>query len=55
MTFSKALYKDQAVFLMPGSQFDAPGYIRLVIASKEDVMREVMDRLEEFCAARGGL
>jgi tyrosine aminotransferase len=47
--FCKALYREQGLFLMPGSCFDAPGYVRLVIASPADVTREVAVRLRDFC------
>lgn len=47
--FCKALYREQGLFLMPGWCFDAPGYVRLVIASPADVTREVAIRLRDFC------
>lgn len=47
--FCKQLYVKQGLFLMPGSCFDAPGYLRLVIASPDNVMREVISRVGEFC------
>lgn len=47
--FSTALYRDQAVFVLPGMCFDAPGYVRVVIASPAEIMEEVVERLREFC------
>lgn len=52
MAFCRELYAAQGVFLMPGTCFDAPGYVRVVIASPADIMRDVVERLREFCAAR---
>lgn len=48
--FSTALYQEEAVFVLPGLCFDAPGYFRVVIASPEDVMRDMVGRLRAFCA-----
>lgn len=50
VVFSTALYREEAVFVLPGMCFEATGYFRIVIASPEDVMRDVAERLEEFCA-----
>ena len=50
VAFSTALYQEEAVLVLPGSCFDKPGYVRLVMASPAEVMKEVGERLEEFCA-----
>jgi len=55
IAFCKALQLEQNLFLLPGSCFDAPGYVRLVIASPADVMEEVAVRLADFCAKRVGV
>jgi tyrosine aminotransferase len=49
--FSTALYREQAIFVLPGVCFDAPGYLRFVIGSPVDVMEDVGGRLAEFCLA----
>ncbi|KAL7421191.1 hypothetical protein Q5752_004076 [Cryptotrichosporon argae] len=45
-----ALYKEEAVFLMPGALFGTPGYVRIVIGVPQDLMREVGARVARFCA-----
>ncbi len=49
IVFSTALYREEAVFVLPGMCFEAEGYFRVVIASPEEVMRDVAGRLREFC------
>ena len=49
VVFSTALYQEEAVFVLPGMCFDANGYFRVVIASPEGIMRDVANRLREFC------
>ena len=48
--FCAALYREQAVFVLPGVCFEAPGYFRVVLGCPADVMREVVQRIEAFCA-----
>jgi tyrosine aminotransferase len=47
--FCTALYSEQAVFVLPGMCFEAPGYFRVVNAGPEEVMRDVAERLGQFC------
>jgi tyrosine aminotransferase len=47
--FCTALYREEAVFVLPGECFEASGYFRIVLASPADVMGEVGVRLAEFC------
>lgn len=47
--FCAALYREEAVFVLPGCCFEAQGYFRVVLASPADVMREVVERLAAFC------
>ncbi len=49
ITFSTALHREEAVFVLPGMCFEAEGYFRVVIASPEEVMRDVAGRLRQFC------
>lgn len=48
--FCAALYREEAVFVLPGQCFEAGGYFRVVLASPAEVMQEVGARLQEFCA-----
>jgi tyrosine aminotransferase len=48
--FCAALYREEAVFVLPGQCFEATGYFRVVLASPAEVMQEVGLRLAEFCA-----
>ena len=48
--FCAALYREQAVFVLPGQCFEAGGYFRVVLASPAIIMREVGVRMAEFCA-----
>lgn len=47
--FCAALYNEEAVFVLPGMCFSAPGYVRFVLGTPEEVTRDVMTRLEAFC------
>jgi tyrosine aminotransferase len=48
--FCAALYREEAVFVLPGQCFEAAGYFRVVLASPAEIMSEVGVRLAEFCA-----
>lgn len=47
--FCTALYREEAVFVLPGICFNAPGYFRVVLGAPADIMRDVMGRLQDFC------
>jgi tyrosine aminotransferase len=47
--FSTAFYREEAVFVLPGHCFEAGGYFRIVLASPADVMKDVCERLADFC------
>ncbi|KAA8496774.1 Tyrosine aminotransferase [Porphyridium purpureum] len=51
MEFTKALYAEQAVFVLPGQCFEAPGFVRIVFAAPREVLSEAMDRIQQFCEA----
>lgn len=51
--FCTRLYREEAVFVLPGMCFDAPGYFRVVLATPADVTREVGRRLVDFCSRYG--
>ncbi|OCF31343.1 tyrosine aminotransferase [Kwoniella heveanensis CBS 569] len=48
VAFSTALYREEAIFVLPGMCFGAPGYIRVVLATPSDIMGEVMARIQAF-------
>ncbi|WVF65713.1 tyrosine aminotransferase [Kwoniella sp. CBS 6097] len=48
VAFSTALYREEAIFVLPGVCFGAPGYIRLVLATPSDIMNEVISRIQAF-------
>ena len=48
--FCTRLYREEAVFVLPGMCFDAPGHFRVVLATPADVTREVGRRLMDFCS-----
>ncbi|KAJ9458661.1 Tyrosine aminotransferase [Diplonema papillatum] len=47
--FSKALLKEQAVMVLPGSCFQMPKYFRVVYTKPADKLAEAYDRIAEFC------
>nr|XP_031862277.1 tyrosine aminotransferase [Kwoniella shandongensis]KAA5529349.1 tyrosine aminotransferase [Kwoniella shandongensis] len=49
VAFATALYREEAVFALPGICFEAPGYVRLVLGAPADIMSEVAERLRAFC------
>ena len=42
------------VFALPGSCFQAPGFVRLVCCAPVDVMAEAVKRIRAFCERRHG-
>ncbi|WVR09183.1 tyrosine aminotransferase [Kwoniella sp. DSM 27419] len=49
VAFATALYREEAVFVLPGICFGTPGYLRFVLATPSDVMADVVGRLQQFC------
>jgi tyrosine aminotransferase len=47
--FCTALYKEEAVFVLPGLCFEAPGYFRVVLGAPAEITEDVMERLTAFC------
>jgi tyrosine aminotransferase len=47
--FCTAFYREEAVFVLPGMCFNAPGYMRFVLGTPEHVTRDVVERLQGFC------
>ncbi|ORX35525.1 pyridoxal phosphate-dependent transferase [Kockovaella imperatae] len=46
--FSRLLYKEQALFVLPGSCFGAAGYFRISLASTADALDEAVRRIGVF-------
>ena len=45
------LYDQQAVFVLPGVTFNAPGHFRLVLACPEHIVRDLSERFIEYFTA----
>lgn len=48
--FSRALLREQAIMVLPGSCFGAENYFRVVFTKPEEKLREAYSRIAEFCA-----
>lgn len=48
--FSTNLVEEESVFVLPGSVFEMPNYIRIVITSPREILKEACERIHEFCA-----
>lgn len=48
--FSRALLREQAIMVLPGSCFGADNYFRVVFTKPEPKLREAYSRMAEFCA-----
>jgi tyrosine aminotransferase len=49
VTFSSDLLKEENVFVLPGSAFGMPNFIRVVFCSSEPFLQEATDRIAAFC------
>lgn len=49
--FTTALLEDTGVALVPGTAFQAPGFVRLSYAADPKLLEEACDRLQKFCQA----
>eukprot|EP00922_Rhytidocystis_sp_ex-Travisia-forbesii_P018524 GHVS01027505.1.p1 GENE.GHVS01027505.1~~GHVS01027505.1.p1 ORF type:complete len:455 (-),score=16.96 GHVS01027505.1:58-1422(-) len=47
--FAAKLLQEQGVFVLPGQCFRLPGFIRLVLTSPKDKLKEAASRIREFC------
>ncbi|WVQ93359.1 tyrosine aminotransferase [Kwoniella sp. CBS 9459] len=48
VAFSTALYQEEAIFVLPGVCFGAPGYVRVVLGTPSHIMNEVIARIQAF-------
>lgn len=49
--FVQELINEQSVFCLPGSCFDYPNYMRIVLTVPADMIEEACNRISEFCTA----
>lgn len=49
MEFAQALVDEQQVFVLPGSCFTMPNYVRVVLCPPADKLREAAQRIAIFC------
>lgn len=49
--FVQELVNEQSVFCLPGSCFEFPNYVRLVLTVPGDMIEEACSRIAEFCEA----
>jgi tyrosine aminotransferase len=49
ITFSRLLFKEQSVFVLPGQSFNIHNYMRIVICAPQKILCQAFNRIEEFC------
>ncbi len=56
VAWAGALQREEAVLLLPGTAFGAPGRVRLVLCAPRDALADAWDRIDAFAARhhRGG-
>lgn len=47
--FVQELVNEQSVFCLPGSCFEYPGYVRIVLTVPKTMIEEACARMAEFC------
>eukprot|EP00172_Hildenbrandia_rubra_P000205 Plantae.Rhodophyta-Hildenbrandia_rubra.ctg10936.p1 GENE.Plantae.Rhodophyta-Hildenbrandia_rubra.ctg10936~~Plantae.Rhodophyta-Hildenbrandia_rubra.ctg10936.p1 ORF type:complete len:513 (+),score=116.04 Plantae.Rhodophyta-Hildenbrandia_rubra.ctg10936:104-1540(+) len=52
--FVEELYREESVFLLPGSCFGARNFVRVVFCAPKFVLSEAFHRMRAFCARRSG-
>lgn len=50
--FSTKLVEEESVFVLPGRVFEMPNYIRIVITSPREILKEACERINDFCVRR---
>ena len=50
--FSTNLVEEESVFVLPGRVFEMPNYIRIVITSPREILKEACERIHEFCVRK---
>ena len=49
--FVQELVNEQSVFCLPGSCFEYPNYVRIVLTVPREMIEEACSRIAEFCKA----
>lgn len=52
MHFVEELYKEEAVFVLPGQCFQAPNFFRIVFSAPQHILSDACSRIEAFCQRR---
>ena len=52
VAFARALLRDCAVVVLPGTCFGAPGYVRISTAATVDALSEAFRRIEAWALAQ---
>mmetsp|Transcript_36802 Transcript_36802/g.80414 ORF Transcript_36802/g.80414 Transcript_36802/m.80414 type:complete len:381 (-) Transcript_36802:282-1424(-) len=50
--FAKELLKEEAVFVLPGSCFQIPNFVRIVVTPPREVLEDAAQRITAFCKRR---
>lgn len=54
MEFTKALLREESVFVLPGQCFNAPNFVRIVFCAPQYVLSEAFHRIRRFCSRHSG-
>ena len=49
LEFVERLVAEQSVFCLPGKCFEYPNYFRIVLSVPNQLLREALNRIEQFC------
>lgn len=49
MEFMESLIREESVFCLPGSVFESPSWLRLVLTAPPEVTEEACDRIIQYC------
>lgn len=49
--FVQELVNEQSVFCLPGTCFECPNFMRIILTVPGDMMKEACMRMTEFCEA----
>jgi tyrosine aminotransferase len=52
VAFARAVLAEEGVFYLPGQCFEAPGFVRAVLAAPASMLTEAADRTRRFCEQR---
>lgn len=47
--FVETLVTEESVFCLPGSCFEYPGFVRIVLCISLEMLETALQRIEEFC------